>query len=56
MTIDQLLGPESMPAKLRTIRIKKIRAVYEKLVITEEINQYLQPLKKYNRPEQVFDT
>jgi DNA repair protein RadC len=56
MTIDQLFGPEKVPAKLRKIRIKQIKAVYEKLVITEEIDQYLQPLKKYSNPEQIFDT
>ncbi len=56
MTVNQLFGSDNSPAKPRTIRLKKIRAVYEKLIITEEANRYLQPLKRYNRPDQVFDT
>ncbi|KAF0221149.1 MAG: DNA repair protein [Geobacteraceae bacterium] len=56
MTIDTIFGQEQAPAKPRTIKIKKIRAVYEILVIKEEIDSYLQPFTRYNSPEQVFET
>lgn len=56
MTIERLFGKEQTPVKPRTIKLKRIRAVYEKMVIKEETHQYLQPFTRYNSPEQVFDT
>ena len=40
----------------RTIRIRQIKAVYEHLIIKEEVGQYLPPFAKYTSPEQVADT
>lgn len=56
MTIETLFGEGQLPRKPRTIKLKKIRAVYEKMVIKEEPHGYLQPFTRYNSPEQVFDT
>jgi DNA repair protein RadC len=56
MTIETLFGTEQVPKKPRTIKLKQIRAVYETLIIKEEINQYLRPFTRYTSPEQVFDT
>ena len=56
MTIETLLGREVVPTKPRTLRLKQIKAVYETLVIKEELNQYLKPFTRYTSPEQVFNT
>ena len=56
MTIETLLGQEVVPTRTRTLRLKQIKAVYETLVIKEELNQYLKPFTRYNSPEQVFNT
>lgn len=56
MTIETLFGQEQIPTKPRTIKLKQIKAVYEILVIKDEINHYLQPFTRYTSPEQVFDT
>lgn len=56
MTVDTLFGDETDPHKPRSITLKKIKAVYEKLIIAEEADQPLKPFKRYKCPEQVFDT
>ncbi|GFE60600.1 JAB domain-containing protein [Geobacter sp. AOG2] len=56
MTIDNLFGQEQAPAKSRKLKLKQIRAVYETLVIKEEVNSYLQPFTRYSSPDQVFAT
>jgi len=56
MTIETLLGQEVVPTRTRTLRLKQIKAVYETLVIKEELNQYLKPFTRYTSPEQVFNT
>jgi DNA repair protein RadC len=56
MTIESIFDQDQIPAKPRTIKLKMIRAVYEKLTIKEEDNRYLQPFTRYSSPEQVFDT
>ncbi len=44
------------PPTVKTIRFKQIKAVYEKFTITEKEHQYLKPFKRFNSPEQVFNT
>ena len=58
MTIDTLFGPEEViiPAKTRSIRFKTIKAVYETLVVKEDITNYLKPGTRYTAPQQVYDT
>ncbi len=56
MTIDTLFGKEESPRKLRSIKFKQIRAVYEIMTIKEDVSQYLRPFTRYTSPEQVFDT
>lgn len=56
MTIETMFGQEQVPAKPRTIRLKQIRAVYETLIIKEEVDRYLQPFTRYTSPDQVFNT
>lgn len=40
----------------KTIKIKRIRAVYDRCTITEEMNSYVEPLKKFCNSAQVFQT
>jgi DNA repair protein RadC len=56
VTIETLFGEEQAPARLKSIKLKRIRAVYETLTIKEEQSRYLPPLTRYTSPEQVFDT
>ena len=56
MTIETLFGSEQVPARPRTIKIKRIRAVYETMTIKEEVSQYLKPFTRYTTPNQVFET
>lgn len=55
MTINTLLGPEEVPAKPRSIRIKRIKAVFDTLTIKEEIANYLPPSTRFTSPTQIFD-
>lgn len=54
MTIQTLFGPEVIPDKPRTIRIKRIKAVFDTLTIREEVSNYLPQSSKYTSPEQLF--
>ena len=56
MTLETLFGSEQVPARLRTIKIKRIKAVYDTMTIREEASQYLKPFTRYTSPNQVFDT
>jgi len=40
MTIDTLFG-EKVTSKPRTIKIKQIKAIYEKFTVNEQITNYL---------------
>ena len=42
--------------KKKTIKLKRIKAVYEKFTITEETNSYVEPFKKFSNSAQVFQT
>jgi len=54
MTMEALFGPNNDSKKPRSLRFKRIRAVYETFTIKEESSRYLLPLSRYNSPEQVF--
>jgi DNA repair protein RadC len=56
VTIETLFGSEQVSARPRTIKIKRIKAVYETMTIKEEVSQYLKPFTRYTAPNQVFDT
>lgn len=56
MTIDTLFGTEEITGKPRTIRFKQIKAVYETLIIKEEIAAYLKTGTRFTAPQQVADT
>ena len=56
MTIDTLFGPEEIADKPRTIRFKQIKAVYETLVVREDISSYLQIGQRFTAPSQVYET
>lgn len=56
-TIETLFGPEEVSqTKPRSIKLKMIKAVYEKMTIREEITDYLKPGTRYTSPSQIFDT
>lgn len=54
MTINTLFGPEEVPTKPRSIKIKRIKAVFDTLIIREEISNYLPQSSKYTAPLQLF--
>ena len=56
MTIDTLFGTEEITVKPRTIRFKQIKAVYETLIIKEDIAAYLKTGSRFTEPRQVADT
>jgi len=56
MTVDTLFGTEEITAKPRTIRFKQIKAVYETLIIKEDIAAYLKTGTRFTAPQQVADT
>jgi len=55
MTINTLFGPEEVSAKPRTIRIKRIKAVFDTLTIKEEVANYLPPSTRFTSPMQIFN-
>lgn len=56
MTIETLFGTEETTSKPRTIKFKQIKAVYETLIIREDIADYLKTGTRYTSPTQVYDT
>lgn len=54
MMINTLFGPEEIPTKPRTIRIKRIKAVFDTLTIKEEVANYLPPGDRFTSPLQIF--
>lgn len=56
MTIETLFGIEEVASKPRTIKFKQIKAVYETLVVREDIANYLKTGQRYTSPRQVYDT
>ena len=56
MTIDTLFPIDAITQKCKPVRFKTIKAVYETLIIREELTNYLQTGIRYTAPEQVFNT
>ena len=56
MTIETLFGRENGSTKLRTVRFKQIKAVYETLTIREELAGYILPTTRFTSPQQIFET
>lgn len=56
MTIETLFGKEETASKRRTIKLKQIKAVYEKLTVREEVTDYLKAGTRYTAPSQVYET
>jgi len=55
MTINTLFGPEEVPVKPRSVKIKRIKAVFETLTINESITNYLPPSNRFTSPLQIFE-
>jgi len=55
MTINTLFGPEEVPVKPRSIKIKRIKAVFETMTINESITNYLPPSNRFTSPLQIFE-
>lgn len=51
MNIETLFGSNPKPMRFRTIK-----AVYETLIVKEEITDYLKTGNRYTNPSQVFET
>jgi DNA repair protein RadC len=56
MTITTLFGTEEITTKPRSIRFKTIKAVYETMIVKEDITNYLKPGTRYTAPNQVYET
>lgn len=56
MTITTLFGTEEITTKPRTIKFKTIKAIYENIIVREEITNYLQPGTRFTAPSQVYET
>jgi len=55
MTINTLFGPEEIPVKPRSVKIKRIKAVFETMTINESITSYLPPSNRFTSPLQIFE-
>lgn len=56
MTIETLFGKEEVTSRPRTIKFKQIKAVFETLIVREDIADYLKTGTRYSSPAQVSDT
>jgi len=56
MTIETLFGTEEITDKPRTIKFKQIKAVYETLIVKEEITNYLKTGTRFTAPSQIYET
>ncbi len=54
MTVNTLFGNEEIPAKPRSIKLKRIKAVFDTFTIREEIARYLPPSDRFTSPLQLF--
>ena len=54
MIINTLFGAEKATDKPRSLRIKRIKAVFDTLTIREEISNYLPPSNRFTSPLQIF--
>jgi len=54
VTINTLFGPEDVSAKPRSIKLKRIKAVFDTLTIREDIANYLPPSNRFTSPLQIF--
>lgn len=52
---DKAMIIEKLTAKSSKLAIKQIKAVYEKVSISEEVEEYLKPSTRYTSPEQVYN-
>jgi len=55
MTINTLFGPEEVITKPRSIKLKRIKAVFDTLTIREEVANYLPPSNRFTSPLQIFN-
>lgn len=56
MTITTLFGEEEVTNKPRTIKFKTIKAIYETLIVKEDITNYLKTGTRFTAPQQVYET
>jgi hypothetical protein len=56
MTVTTLFGTEEITTKPRTIRFRTIKAVYQTMIVKEEITNYLKPGTRFTAPQQVYET
>lgn len=56
MTVDTMFGVEETTGRLRTIRFRQIKAVYETLTVKDSVTNYLKTGSRFTSPNQVFET
>jgi DNA repair protein RadC len=56
-TVDGLFGPIEIAApKPRCIKFRMIKAVYETMMVNDNVTDYLTPNARYTSPSQIFET
>ncbi len=56
MTVDAMFGAEENTGKLRSIRFRQIKAVYETLTVKDCVANYLKTGSRFTTPSQVYET
>jgi DNA repair protein RadC len=55
MTIDTLFGTDEVPAKIRSIKFRTIRPVFETLTVKEYVAGYFDPKARLTQPSQIWE-
>jgi len=54
-TVETLFGIEEVPAKIRSIKFRTIRPVFETLTIKENVTEYINPKMRLTSPAQIWE-
>lgn len=54
-TIETLFGIEEVPAKIRSIKFRTIKPVFETLIVKENVAGYFDPKARLTQPSQIWE-
>lgn len=55
MTIETIFGKEESPSKLRSLKFRTIRPVFETLIVKENVPDYINAKTRLTAPKQVWE-
>jgi DNA repair protein RadC len=55
VTIETLFGPDVVTMKCKQVKFRQIKAVFETLIVREEVQAYLPPDRRYTSPAQISE-